>query len=220
MYQLGHDLKTPLTPLVALLPGISKKVADPMLQEKLRVCINNVEYMKELVFKTLEIFRMDSSIASPPRETVNLFEELNVLYNMRFAFMDAEKIHFSNKILPGLCASVNKLLLREVVNNLIDNAHKYMSQGGEIRVDAVESNDRITVSVHDTGMGISKEYLEKIFDEFFKVDSSRHDRHSSGLGLSVCKKIIEKDGGKIWAESEGAGKGTTFYFTVASCEKI
>ncbi|RLF38571.1 MAG: sensor histidine kinase, partial [Thermoplasmata archaeon] len=56
--------------------------------------------------------------------------------------------------------------------------------------------------------------IEHIFDEFYKADESRHDFESSGIGLSICRKIIEKHGGKIWAESPGLGKGSTFYFTL------
>ena len=63
-------------------------------------------------------------------------------------------------------------------------------------------------------MGMSEEQLNHVFDEFYKADESRHDFTSTGLGLSICKKIIEKHQGKIWAESPGIGKGTTIYFTI------
>ena len=61
---------------------------------------------------------------------------------------------------------------------------------------------------------MSKKQLDKVFDEFYKADKSRHEMDSSGLGLSICKRIVEKHGGKIWADSEGVGKGSIFYFTL------
>jgi len=63
------------------------------------------------------------------------------------------------------------------------------------------------------------EQLGHVFEEFYKADESRHDFSSSGLGLSICKRIVEKHGGKIWAESEGEGKGTTMFFTIPTSNK-
>jgi signal transduction histidine kinase len=61
---------------------------------------------------------------------------------------------------------------------------------------------------------MTKEQLERLFDEFYKADESRHDFDSSGLGMSIAKRIVEKHGGRIWVESDGIGKGSTFYFTL------
>ena len=66
---------------------------------------------------------------------------------------------------------------------------------------------------------MTKEQLEKIFEEFYKADESRHAMDSSGLGLPICKRIVEKHGGKIWAESSGNRKGTTIFFTLKSADK-
>ena len=71
----------------------------------------------------------------------------------------------------------------------------------------------LQISVKDDGVGIEKQHIKKIFSEFYKADTSRHHK-GSGLGLSICKRIIEKHGGKIWAESDGKGKGTSIIFTV------
>jgi len=71
-----------------------------------------------------------------------------------------------------------------------------------------------------SGIGMTNEHLEHVFDEFYKADSSRHDFDSSGLGMPICKRIVERHGGKIWAESKGPGKGSTFYFTIPKKEFI
>ena len=67
-------------------------------------------------------------------------------------------------------------------------------------------------------MGISQEQIGHLFDEYYKADSSRHDFDSSGLGLPICKRIIEKHGGNIWVESDGINKGSTFYFSLPLAE--
>ena len=75
------------------------------------------------------------------------------------------------------------------------------------------------MSVKDTGIGITEDQIEHIFDEFYKADQSRHELDSSGLGLAICRRIVEKQGGQIWAESEGLGKGATFNFTLKASKK-
>jgi signal transduction histidine kinase len=91
---------------------------------------------------------------------------------------------------------------------------KYTNGAGTITIDAKQDNESVIVSMKDTGIGMSNDQINKIFSEFYKADTSRHDFDSSGLGLSICKRIVERHNGKIWAESEGLGKGSTFYFTV------
>jgi len=87
---------------------------------------------------------------------------------------------------------------------------------GKITIDAEKEKNIVTVSVKDTGIGMTKDQLKKVFDEFYRVDKSSREHKSSGLGLAICKRIVEKHGGKIWAESPGPGKGSIFYFTLKS----
>ncbi|MDY6964441.1 MAG: PAS domain S-box protein [Halobacteriota archaeon] len=110
---------------------------------------------------------------------------------------------------------------KEIIDNLISNAVKYSYEGGgTITINSKNCDDFVIVSVKDTGVGMAGEELSQIFDEFYKADASRHDLDSSGLGLSICKRIVEKQGGKIWAESSGEGKGSTFYFTIPKKRKM
>ena len=78
---------------------------------------------------------------------------------------------------------------------------------------------QIKISIKDSGIGLDKKQKDHIFDEFYKVDKSRHDFESSGLGLTICKRIVEKQGGRIWAESSGHKKGTTINFTLPKANK-
>jgi signal transduction histidine kinase len=107
----------------------------------------------------------------------------------------------------------DKLRFEELLDNIINNSIKFTPENGQISVYAECSDKKVRFSVADTGRGMTFEQYEKIFVEFYKADQSRHEINSSGLGLSICKRIVEKHGGEIWVESPGLGKGSVFYFT-------
>jgi len=212
--QLGHDLKTPITPLVTLLPIIQKRQTDQKSKELLDVSIKNVQYMKDLVIKTIQLARLNAPSTKLDITETNLLEELNkVIDNNQFLFKE-NKIIVENKIKEDVIIKADKLRLDELFNNLITNAVKYTSESGILTIDAQKDRDFVTISFRDTGIGLNQEQIKHIFDEFYKVDPSRHDLEASGLGLPICKRIVEKHGGKIWVESPGVGKGSTFYFTL------
>lgn len=217
--QLGHDLKSPLTPLVTLLPIIEERENDSELKELLGISIENVNFMKELVIKTLSLAKLNAPNTKFNIDEVKLSEEItSILYTKQHIFIE-RGISTENKVPEGLILKADKLRLDELFNNLVTNAIKYSDEGGSIKIEAEEDGDFIKVSIKDTGVGMTEEQLSHIFEEFYKVDPSRHDLDSSGLGLSICKRIVEKHGGKIWAESPGEGKGTTFYFTIPALKK-
>ncbi len=107
--------------------------------------------------------------------------------------------------------------LRQVLTNLISNAFKFTAQG-EIRVSALPSNSCATfakISVTDTGLGIDTAQQERLFEPFVQADGSVKRRYGgTGLGLTVCKRLVELMGGEIWLESAGRGQGTTVSFTL------
>jgi len=214
--QLGHDLKTPLTPMMVLLPILKEKVHTEKDEELFDVIIRNVYFMKDLVNKTIELAKLNTDKVEFSMEPLLLSEEVNmVLANNQVLFQE-NNINVSSTIDSSLWVYADKLRMQEIFNNLLTNAIKYTPKtGGNITISAEEKNvDEITIAVTDTGIGMTKKQLSQMFDEFYKADESRHDLDSSGLGLTISKKIVEKHDGKIWAESDGVGKGSTFYFTI------
>ena len=116
---------------------------------------------------------------------------------------------------PGLPpVNADRTRIEHVLDNLIDNAIKYSPQGGEVRVSAKRQDGDIVVSVHDQGIGIGLEDQAKLFDAFQILDvASRVGIQGTGLGLVVCRRLVEAHGGRIWVESQ-TGKGSVFSFTL------
>ncbi len=213
--QLGHDLKTPLTPMMILLPLLREEAGTEKSKELFDVVIRNVYYMKDLVSKTIELAKLNSDKIEFNMEDTYLREEVDTVIANNQVLFKENNITVINNIREDIMVYVDKLRFTELLNNLLTNAVKYMpSGGGRITIDAEEQGEMIQVSVQDTGIGMTEEQIKRIFDEFYKADSSRHNLDSSGLGLSIAKRIVEKHGGRIWAESPGKGKGSTFYFTI------
>lgn len=214
IHQLGHDLKNPLGPAISLLPLIEKRLQGPKDLEMVYVVRRNIEYMRNLVQKTLELARLNSPNTQFQLEQHSLSMILEkVLSNNRFLLED-KRISIQKHIPLGLWVYADKLRVEELFTNLLNNAVKYSPDGGIVEITAKTNGEHVLVSVYDQGIGMTQEQLGHIFDEFYKADESRHDFDSSGLGMPICKRIIEKHGGRIWAESKGLHKGSTFYFTL------
>ena len=210
--QLGHDLKNPLGPLINLIPLLEEQETDSTKKEWLTVLHRNADYMKNLVVKTLELAVLNSPNTRFSIELMNLFKEVDqILENKKILF---DKIRISNKIDHKLSIKADRLRLEELLTNIVENSVKYSQDDCRITIDAEQTNDFVKISITDNGIGMTKEQIERIFDEFYKADSARHDIKNTGLGMSICKRIVEKHGGNIWVESPGSGKGTTVFFSL------
>jgi signal transduction histidine kinase len=218
--QLGHDLKNPLQPLVGLLPVIIEKEKDNKIKEHLKIIYNNVEYMRELIIKTLKLARLRSSKIEFEIENIILKDTVEKVINSHRLLFKEKNIDVQNKINNEIKVKADALRLTELLTNLITNAVKYTPEsGGKIIIDAKIENQMVIISIKDTGIGMTEEQLSKIFDEFYKADKTKDEMHSSGLGLSISKQIVLKHGGKIWVESKGLNKGSTFFFTLKIADK-
>ena len=127
-----------------------------------------------------------------------------------------KKISISADMPAGLpLALIDKDRIRQVLHNLVDNALRYTPEGGAIEIGAeYDKPGWVTLSVSDTGAGISRKDLPHVFDHFYKADRSRQRGHGgAGIGLAMVKRVVELHGGTVWVRSR-KGKGTTFYFTL------
>lgn len=208
--QIGHDLKTPLTPLVALLPFIRSKETDPELQELLDISITDVKSIKKMITTILELAQMNSLYTLSDLQHVNLHEALERIISDNAYLIHQKSLVVRNHIPDTITVMISPMHLETVMGNLIGNAVKYSYIDGEIILSAGEQTDSVMITVKDSGIGIDPAVISRIFDEFYKADSSRHDRESHGLGLSIAQRIADIYGGYIKAESEGVGKGSIF----------
>jgi PAS domain S-box-containing protein len=217
--QLGHDLRTPLTPLVTLLPIARSLEKDPEIQGFLDVTIESAGYMKDMVQKILLLAKLNSEHTPIDITDVILQEEVvKSLASSEVCLAQNDNITLENKINKDIIVQADTTYLIEAFNSLLSNAMKYSPEGGTLTIDAIKNNGWVTVSIRDEGVGLTEEQQAKMFDEFYKGDSARHDLKSLGPGLAICKRIIERHGGNIWAESPGLGMGTKVYFTLKSGE--
>jgi len=212
--QLGHDLKTPLSVILNVLPMVQAEVEDNDLQHDCDIAIRNSNYISSLVTETLKIAELSSPNVKFNMGILPLCDIVREVINNKRPFFKEKNITITNNIDESLIVNGDKLRVGELLNNVITNAVKFTPNGGSITLNAKQENDIITVMITDTGIGLTKMQTEQIFYEFYKADKSRHEVSSCGLGLSICKRIVEKHGGKIWAESPGMGKGTTITFTL------
>ena len=212
--QLSHDLKSPLMPLTVLIPILEKKETDENKLEILKVLQRNVQYMRNIAVKTLELAKLNSPKTKFSLEKIDLNEEIKkIIKNKNTLFVD-KKLEVKNNITKTLIVNVDKLRLEELISNLLENSVKFSKDNGKITIDAEKETEYAKISIKDTGMGMTKQQIKHAFEEFYKADQSRHDFHSSGLGLTISKKIVEKHNGIIWIESPGPNKGAAVFFTL------
>lgn len=212
--QLGHDLRTPLGPIISLLPIVDKYETNTKSKDMLDIIIKNTDRMKTLVSKTIKLAQLNAPETSLILENVNLYYEFeNAFERIKPQIID-KNITVENNIDTSLLIRVDKVQFSELLDNILTNAVKYNMEDGLISIDAKEENEQVTLVIKDTGIGMTEEELHHLFEEFFKADESRHDIDSSGLGMSISKRIVEKHGGDIWVESAGLGKGSTIHISI------
>lgn len=218
MVQLGHDLKTPLTPLFAMLPLVRRKVADPGLERMLDICQSCVSQIQGLTDKALDLVRLSSKAVATELAPVLLAGIAEQSVKGCEALFSKRGISCFNAIDPGLTVQGAKEQLLLLFDNLLSNAARFAAQNGVVRISAVPKDGAVLVSVQDDGIGLEAGHKKLIFSEFFKADAARHDPGTQGLGLAISKSIALNHQGSIWAESPGSNLGTTIFFTLQPTE--
>ena len=186
-------------------------------------CLRNAEYIKRVVNNTRDLIDLTSTDLLLKKENLlGIIDELHKKYEIIFKSWN---IKVENNIKPDVFVKTDRNRLMKLIDHISSNAVNSMIDiGGKITFESKPVNKQgdsyIQVSVSDTGIGLTREQIDHLFDEFYKTDDSRHKLDSTGLGLSICRTIVEKHGGKIWADSHGKGTGTTIYFTIPSDEVV
>jgi len=211
-----HELRTPLVSIKGYVDHIiqSETKLNPTIKPQLDVVRRNADRLLELTNDLLTIQSYENGKLDVKAEKLNLQEILaEYIEEAQPLFRSKEqvvKLDAPDKPLPVLG---NRLRLGEVMMNLLDNASKFTPEKGDIIIGVEEHETEAVVYVSDTGIGIDKKDLEHVFDPFAAIKKPTYFK-GSGLGLSLAKKLVEAQKGKIWAFSQGKGSGTTFVFTL------
>ncbi|MFQ5965388.1 MAG: DUF3365 domain-containing protein [Candidatus Scalinduaceae bacterium] len=215
---VSHELKSPLAQLRLALELWAEEPKDGRKSKNKEDLFNdiikgNIKRLNKTVESILELTSLESGRENYDRESLQLNELVIQVINGS-ALLARDKGLTIKSVLPEKLPNVvvDRQGILRVVTNLIDNAIKY-TDNGEISVSLQQKNSELEFSVQDsgTGIGLSREQQYKLFERFYQENASIP---GTGVGLSICKTIIEAHGGKIWAESEGKGKGSTFKFTL------
>ncbi len=214
---ISHELRTPLASIRLLVDTLQAgALGNPTLAADMLSKINGeVDALSQLARELLDLAMIESG-QMPLRLASTQLLDLAQEQVGRFSPQALQKrLAITVDIPPDLCALADGEMLARVLANLLHNALKFTPPGGRIDVDARKEGENVIVSVADTGPGIPREELARIFERFYKVDRAR-GQSGTGLGLAIARHIVEGHGGRIWAESE-PGHGATLRFTLPTC---
>lgn len=210
-----HELRTPLATIGGYMEGLLDGVIEPSPQtfslilhesNRLQRLIEDLELLSRVEAGQLPVVARRTDLQRVLEEVVAQFEPLFRANQV------ALTLHLDID-LPPVWADPDRV--NQVLINILSNAYRYTPSGGKVTLVADVVDKMVIVAVRDTGIGISPEHLPHIFERFYRVDKSRaRQSGGSGIGLAIARHLVYAQGGEIWAESDGPGKGTTFCFTL------
>jgi signal transduction histidine kinase len=218
-----HDLRSPLTAVDMNLQLLTQLASDPSADEtRTRYTVNARNSLKRtinLINDMLDVAKLEAGklrLSTAPLDIKTLLADRAAFYAIQAEAGNKYIEVVAPDNLPQAQADEN--LMHRVLDNLISNALKYTHKGGQITLQAQNSNGAIHIKIADDGDGISADNLQRIFDKYIQVDNENGGaRRGTGLGLTFCKLAVEAHGGRIWVESK-EGQGSNFYFTLPLTE--
>ena len=219
---VSHELRAPLTSIkgsAAALLRTPSTLDAAETQQFLRIIDSQADHILDLIGELLDAARIEAgvlSVSPEPSDTAELVDRAVGVFQS-----GGGRSNVRIDLPPDLPrALADRRRIEQVLTNLLTNAARHSPESSVIRVSAVLEGVHVAISVADDGVGVSPERLPYLFRKFFRSESDQHGSVGAGLGLSVCKGIVEAHGGRIWAESDGAGRGASFTFTLPAAEEI
>lgn len=202
---LAHDLKTPLTSVIGYLTLLRDEgEISPALREKyLSISLDKAERLEDLINEFFEITRFSLTSLTLELSRINLTRMLEQLVYEFKPMFEEKSLECRLNAPPDFMMRMDAAKMQRVLDNLLKNAVNYSFEGGIIEIKAVPSEKEITLTVSNQGNTIPKEKLERIFEQFYRLDTARTSKSGgAGLGLAIAKEIVELHGGRITAFSE------------------
>ncbi|HET6458279.1 MAG TPA: HAMP domain-containing sensor histidine kinase [Nitrosopumilaceae archaeon] len=219
---ITHELKTPLVPIQGyadILLGEHLGSLNEKQKERLAVIKSSSATLLQLISDLLDAQKLELGQLKIIKQKNNLKDSISKILTLMTPQAISDEIELVNHVKTDVYAYYDEERIIQVLSNLVKNAFRATTKKGKIDIFVEDLSDEVKISVKDNGVGLPNEALDKIFKKFYQVDtSSTREKGGSGLGLSICKGIVESHGGKIWVESE-LGNGATFFFTLAKIEE-
>jgi len=212
---VSHEFRTPISSIKLIAETlIGGALGDPKVNIDFLLKIGiEADKLMSMTNELTELSMMENRETTLDKQPLKISSLVELIVQRLRAQADKKGLTLSIDIataLPDLI--IDQYRIEQVLLNLIYNAVKFTNPGGVITISVKTRDNEILVSVSDTGIGIPREELPRVFERFYKVNKARYDE-GVGLGLAISRHIINSHGGKIWAESE-EGKGSTFFFTL------
>ncbi len=214
----SHELKTPITPIMGFLQRLLRNTKRFQIRkdvkEQLETCLRNSIRLNNLVTDILDITKLTSNRMKFNMKELKLEEVIENSIEDISTLIKGKNLKIVKKIekLPVIIGDESRLM--QVLDNLLNNAIKFTDKG-TITLNAFFNKNCVQIDIKDTGVGIRKENIPKLFTKFFQTqEATTRKTKGTGLGLAISKEIIRAHNGRIWAESKGMGKGSTLSFTL------
>lgn len=214
---LAHDLRGPFTPILGYTELLATS-AEYLTYQEIKEYAHSLDVIVKNQFQLLENVldwsRLEGNRLKIEPKELNLFDEVKKVLNLYQPIYSDKEIQIIEKVDPAYEIITDQHALNTILRNLISNAIKFTPRKGTIQIIASKENDGYKIKIIDSGIGIPEENLSKIFGgEFGFTTRGTNNEKGTGLGLTICKELVEKLGGKIWVESE-VGKGSTFTIVI------
>jgi signal transduction histidine kinase len=210
---VSHELRTPMTIILgslytAMSPGISPEDAHLLIKN----AIEGGESLGRILDNLLELSRYQAQRLTLTKEALDIVKMAESVVEKVRTQYPAHRYEIAvADALSGV--SADPVRIERILYNLLENAAKYSPEGSQVKLIVQKENDGLTIGVKDEGMGIAAEERDRLFEPFQRLVKQSQQAKGLGLGLVVCKRLVEAHGGRIWVDSE-PGDGSTFYFTL------
>ena len=209
---VSHELKTPLTSMKVLAESLigNEGVPEELYQEFLQDICKEIDRENEIITDLLDLVKMEKTDVEINISSVNINEILETVLKRLKPIAESKNIELVFESFRPVIADVDELKFASVVTNLVENAIKYNNTDGTVTASLNSDHQYFYLKVIDTGIGISEEDQERVFERFFRVDKARaRETGGTGLGLAITRDIVLKHHGSIKIHSK-EGEGTTF----------
>jgi PAS domain S-box-containing protein len=218
---MSHELRTPLNAIIGFSEVLREKYFGELNEKQVEYIVDIVDsgkHLLSLINDVLDLSKIEAGkmeldvsevkIADLLQNSLVMIKEKALVHSISLDLQIAENIN-------GTKIKADERRLKQVMFNLLSNSAKFTPDGGAITVEARKDEKKLTISVSDTGIGMTAQEQKRLFEAFYQASGGiKGKTPGTGLGLAITKSIVEKHGGKIWMESEGTNKGSKFTFTL------